>query len=297
MAKDLFNRYIWLVDTIYRRPEGMTFEEINEKWERFGNSEGNTLPLRTFHNHRSAIENLFEINIECNKSNYRYYIDNADDLAKGGVRRWLLNTFAVNNLINESHKIKQRIQFEDIPSGQQHLTTIIEAMRDGVRLTMCYQSYWMDNPVEFEIEAYFVKVFKQRWYVIAKSDLLRIYALDRIQSLKPSAHKFKMPTDFDPESYFNDCYGIIHDTGVEPVEVIIKVTERQTNYLRALPLHDSQDEIETGSGYSVFRYYIKPTFDFRQEILSMGEDVEVIAPLSFRKEMKNIFNKMISIYN
>jgi predicted DNA-binding transcriptional regulator YafY len=43
--------------------------------------------------------------------------------------------------------------------------------------------------------------------------------------------------------------------------------------------------------------YLKPSFDFRQEILSMGEDVEVIAPLSFREEMKNIFNKMKEIYN
>jgi len=43
--------------------------------------------------------------------------------------------------------------------------------------------------------------------------------------------------------------------------------------------------------------YLKPSFDFRQEILSLGEDVEVIEPLSFRKEMKNIFNKMISNYN
>jgi len=297
MAKDLFNRYIWLVDTIYRHLEGLTFEEINDKWERSGHSEGNPLPLRTFHNHRTAIEDLFEINIECNKSNYKYYIDNAEDLASGGVRRWLLNTFAVNNLINESHKIKQRIQFEDIPSGQQHLTTIIEAMRDGLKLTIRYQSYWMDNPAEFDIEAYFVKVFKQRWYVIAKSDLLRIYALDRIQSLSPTTHKFKMPADFDPEGYFNECYGVIHDTGVEPVEVIIKVTKRQSNYLRALPLHHSQKELETKENYSIFSFYIKPTFDFRQEILSMGEDAEVISPASFREEFKNIFNKMILNYD
>jgi hypothetical protein len=296
MAKDLFNRYIWLVDTIYRAPEGMTFEEINEKWERSGHSDGNPLPLRTFHNHRIAIEELFEINIECNKSNYRYYIDNADDLAKGGVRRWLLNTFAVNNLINESHKIKHRIQFENIPSGQHHLTTIIEAMRDGVKLTMSYQSYWMSKPAEFDIEAYFVKLFKQRWYVIAKSDSLRIYALDRIQSLKPTIHKFNMPANFVPESYFNDCYGITHDTRVETVEVTIKVSELQSNYLRALPLHHSQIEIEKTSDFSIFRYFLKPTFDFRQEILSMGEDVEVVAPLSFRNEIKSLFKGMIAKY-
>lgn len=39
MAKDLFNRYIWLVDTIYRAGK-ITFEEINEKWQRNEMSEG-----------------------------------------------------------------------------------------------------------------------------------------------------------------------------------------------------------------------------------------------------------------
>ena len=297
MAKDLFNRYIWLVDIIYSHPEGMTFEEINEKWENSDRSEGNPLPLRTFHNHRSAIEDLFEINIECNKSNYRYFIDNADDLAKGGVRRWLLNTFAVNNLINESHKIKHRIQFEDIPSGQQYLTPIIEAMRDEVMVNITYQAYWMDKPVSFDVQPYFVKVFKQRWYLIGKSDKLRIYALDRLKNLSPTKTKFKMLAEFDPEVYFADCYGIIHDTE-ETVQIIsLKVKSRQANYLRALPLHHSQKEEERNEKYSVFSMYLKPSFDFRQEILSMGEDVEVIAPLSFREEMKNIFNKMISIYN
>lgn len=296
MAKDLFNRYIWLVDVIYRSHGGMTFEEINEKWLLSGHSDGNPLPLRTFHNHRIAIENMFEINIECNKSNYRYYIDNADDLAKGGVRSWLLNTFAVNNLINESHKIKHRIQFENIPSGQQHLTTIIESMRDGHKLTMAYQSYWMTRPSEFDIEAYFVKLFKQRWYVVAKSDTLRIYALDRIQALQPSSQKFKMAVGFDPASYFDECYGITHDTGVEPVEVTIKVADRQSNYLRALPLHKSQKEIETTPEFSVFSYYIKPTFDFRQELLSLGEAAVVISPTFLREEMKNLIKQMLVNY-
>lgn len=297
MAKDLFNRYIWLVDTIYRHPEGMTFEEINDKWQRSGRSDGNPLPLRTFHNHRVAIQDLFEIIIECNKSNYRYYIDNAEDLANGGVRSWLLNTFAVNNLINESHKLKQRILFEDIPSGQQFLTTIIEAMRDGVKLKMSYQSYWMDKSAEFDIEPYFVKVFKQRWYVIGKSNSIRIYALDRIISLTPTSNTFKMPVDFDPETYLSDCYGIIQGVDAKPQEVQLKITTDQAKYVRALQLHRSQKEIETNNEFSVFSFYIKPTFDFRQEVLSLGEDAEVIAPSTFRNEMKDISGKMNKIYN
>jgi len=296
MAKDLFNRYIWLVDTIYRNPEGLTFEEINDKWESSGHSDGNSLPLRTFHNHRIAIEDLFEINIECNKSNYKYFIDNAEDMAKGGVRRWLLNTFAVNNLINESHKLKHRIQFENIPSGQQYLTQIIEAMRDEVTLEITYQSYWMDKPASFEIKPYFVKIFKQRWYIIGKEKHMRIYALDRIQGLKATTNKFKIPAGFEPELYFADCYGIIHDTGETAQLIKLKVNARQADYLRALPIHHSQKEEEQNEIYSIFSMYLKPSFDFRQEILSLGELVEVVSPDSFREEMKNVVRKMISVY-
>ncbi|MEG2599782.1 MAG: WYL domain-containing protein, partial [Muribaculaceae bacterium] len=125
----LFNRYVWLVDTIYRSGR-ITFEAINEKW--YGsvlNESGEDLPLRTFHNHRKAIEQMFDINIECDKRNrYSYYIENTDDMERGGVRSWLLNTFAINNLVNESHKLKHRILFEQIPSGQHYLVPIIEAM-------------------------------------------------------------------------------------------------------------------------------------------------------------------------
>ena len=145
MAKDLFSRYIWLVDTIYRA-DGITFEEINEKWLRNSMSDGLDLPLKTFHNHRKAIEEIFDISIVCDRRNgYRYYVENAEDMKKGGVRTWLLNTFAVNNLINESHHLKRRILFEQIPSGQKHLTTIIEAMRDSRALEMTYKSFWRQD--------------------------------------------------------------------------------------------------------------------------------------------------------
>ena len=60
-ASNLFNRYIWLVDIIYRRGS-ITFEEINASWQRsMLNLDGDDLPLRTFHNHRKAIEQMFDI--------------------------------------------------------------------------------------------------------------------------------------------------------------------------------------------------------------------------------------------
>ena len=290
MAKDLFNRYIWLVDTIYRA-DGITFEEINEKWLRNSMSEGLDLPLKTFHNHRKAIEDMFDINIVCDKrGGYKYYIENADDMEKGGVRTWLLNTFAVNNLINESHHLKRRIVFEQIPSGQNFLTPVIEAMRDGMSIEIKYKSFWRQDEYTTEVEPYFVKVFKQRWYLIARNkikDAIRIYALDRILALSQTGNAFVMPKDFSPEEYFYNSFGIISQDNCPPEIVELKVYGTQKEYFRTLPLHHSQEEVENADGYSIFRYYLSPTYDFIQEILSHGCELEVLSPQHLRDEVRS----------
>lgn len=283
MAKDLFNRYIWLVDTIYRAGR-ITFEEINEKWLRNSMSEGVDLPLKTFHNHRKAIEEIFDINISCDKRNgYCYYIENADDIQKGGIRTWLLNTFAVNNLINESHHLKRRILFEDIPSGQKYLTAVIEAMRDGLSIEMTYKSFSRESALTVEVEPYFIKVFRQRWYMMARNrnmDAMRTYALDRVIDMKATDTRFSVPKDFDPDEYLYNSFGIIKDNRYPPETIRLKVYGSKREYFRTLPLHHSQQEIESeaGDGYSVFSYYLSPTYDFIHEILYHGYEVEVLSP-------------------
>jgi predicted DNA-binding transcriptional regulator YafY len=299
MAKDLFNRYIRLVDTIYRAGK-ITFEEINERWLRNEMSEGKELPLRTFHNHRTAVEEIFDIIIDCDKRNgYAYFIGNRDDMERGGVHAWLLNTFAVNNLINESHKLKSRILFEQIPSGQQFLTPVIEAMRDGVRIEMTYQGFWHSEPCTVEIEPYCVKIFRQRWYVIGRNlqyDALRTYSLDRIRALFTTDRAFQLPKEFRPDAFFENSFGIIVDENIEPCTVKIKVYGKQRQYFRTLPLHPSQEEVETAEDYSVFSYFIAPTFDFTQEIFSHGSNMEVLSPESFRREIAETVRKMNVLY-
>ena len=39
-----------------------------------------------------------------------------------------------------------------------------------------------------------------------------------------------------------------------------------------------------------------PTFDFRQELLSQGNEVEVLEPAGFRQEMKDVMEKMLEHY-
>ena len=273
MGKELFSRYVWLLETIHRAGK-ITFEEINARWLRSELSGGETLSLRTFHHHRDAIEELFDINIECIKrGGYCYYIEDTEELEKGCVRKWLLNSFAVDNLIVESRKLKSRILLEEVPSGKRYLIPLIEAMRDGMIVEVDYQSFRQQVPANFEIEPYCLKLFRQRWYVVARSphyNRVMIYSLDRILDLEVSEKTFYYPEEFNPQSYFDACFGIVADDDIGIETVQLKVYAPQDKYFDALPLHHSQRTVEVTEGHTVYEYRIRPTYDFVQVAFARG---------------------------
>ena len=123
-----------------------------------------------------------------------------------------------------------------------------------------------------------------------------IFSLDRIRDFRLSSHTFDYPDDFLPEEYFDGCYGIIaaDDTDIE--KVVLKVNSGQANYIRDLKLHESQVEKERNDQYSIFELRVKPTFDFQQEILWNGEDMEVIEPIWLRKEIAGKVKRMWNKY-
>jgi predicted DNA-binding transcriptional regulator YafY len=45
-----------------------------------------------------------------------------------------------------------------------------------------------------------------------------------------------------------------------------------------------------------FEYYLRPTFDFRQELLSQAHEAEVLEPECLRQEMKELLAKMMERY-
>ncbi len=291
-TSNLFNRYVWLADTIYRAGK-ISFEDINRKWLSSSlNENEEEIPLRTFHNHRKAIEHMFDINVECDKQNgFLYFIENTDDFERGGVRQWLISTLAVNIIANESYKLKDRILFEHIPSGQKFLVPIIEAMKDGVNIEISYQNFWDEKPRKIEVNPYCVKVFRQRWYLVAlncSNKKIVIYALDRIRNILHTGNVFVIPPDFEPKEYFYNCFGIINQYKPEEVQIKVFKKDKKDKYLKLLPLHHSQEEVSSTNEYTIFKYYIQPNYDFRMELLSHGSDIEVISPKRFRDEISQI---------
>lgn len=293
MAKNFFKRYIWLVDLINRR-KYVSFKEINEAWMRSPlNETGDPLSERTFFNHKDAIAGMFGIEI-LNDRSLGFYIGRSD-VGSDETSDWMLHTLCLNNVLHENADMKDRILMEKVPSSERFLTDIISAMRDFRVIRLCYQSFRHPEPFCFNVRPYCVKYFKQRWYLLGDSDLgLRIYSLDRFVDMEELEEHFEITKGFDAEEYFGNYFGVI--IGEEPEDVKIRVVPDQVKYFRTLPLHGSQREMVQEDGSSVFSYYIAPTFDFVQEILSHGADVEVLEPAELRESVADIIAGMASRY-
>ena len=285
MARNLVNRYVWLVDTISRYGR-ITLKDLKAAWLRSDISEGKPLARRTFFHYRDGVEEMFDINIQCDKSTFEYYIDDSGSEENARLKSWLVDSVSLSGMLSNAHDISGRIILENVPSAREHLPVIIEALKQNHRIGFSYKSYTRSRPTDgVVLEPYFVKIFKQLWYVIGlnvNDGLIKTYSLDRISRLNLLQETFTMPGDVNPSEFFRDCFGIITNKN-SAKRIVLRVEPTQAKYFRALPLHPSQQE-EVHDEYSVFTYWMRITYDLKEEIMSHGASIEVLEP----KELKTL---------
>lgn len=277
-----------------------TLKEIKDLWMRSAiNEEGKELATRTFANHIASIADIFGIDIVCDRKTNRYYIENIDDVGGNSIREWMLDALCLNSLLNESATLRDRVIFENVPSNRRFLADIIQAIRDNYKLEIRYKSYRKTEEETFIIEPYFLKEFKRRWYLYGHkgdADGPHMMALDRMIDVDIIPEEFTMPEEFLAEDYFRGIYGARVYPNMKREMVKLKVYGTQVQYFRSLPLHSSQKEVEKNDKYSIFTYFITPDYDFKQDVLSFGDKVEVLEPKELREEVKGIIRSLTTRY-
>lgn len=194
------------------------------------------------------------------------------------------------------------IQFEKhtVASGTEHIDNLFSAIKEKTVLRIAYQSFKATEPTEGLFHPYLLKEYRNRWFVIGshdRSEQLTNLALDRIKSVKPSAHPFAANPKFDPETYFNNLIGVSLPEG-EPVQCVeIKVVARQAPYIRTKPIHHTQEIVrEYANGSLLIRLWIVVNYELQSVLLGYGCDLEVVKPTTLREAMKQIFTSAIQCY-
>ena len=303
MISKTYFRYIWLLDTLLNS-NPLTIDEINMLWEDCPASDGQPIPLRTFHEHRKGIKEMFGVEIVCDRSRGNvYYVKNPEVLDEQRLSKWLLRKYSIPQDFATFNGMKDRIMLEEIPLGTAFLDAIIEAMKQNLELQIDYQRF--ENEKEehlqmFHIQPYALRAFNHRWYLLGylkEQNGLRTIALDRILDLKVLTDSFKLPEDFDVRKYFANVVGIYMNKDLPIVKVKIRAYGIQTNYLRSTPLHKSQSESRSKYGeFAEFTYRLCITPDLISQLLAMSDMVEVLEPESLRDEMQKKLRSTLQKY-
>lgn len=301
MRSYLFGRYAWLAIFI-RDHRNVRLTDIDAAWRgnKMLNPQGDPLPMRTFHRHRAAIHDVFGIDIECDTSTDTYRIAETSD---GDARDMLLDAYA--SLFSAREKeLEGRIIFEDAPKGRQWLTVFTEAMRIRKVLKVTYFDLSEDIPLQTYIEPYCVKAHKGRWYAVARNQMrgnVCTYDLSQIGNIEATDEDYYMDKDFDPKSYFSDCYGIEVTTD-SAQKVVICSFGSATTLLRHHKFHPSQvelrrDDSDWTRGRTRFELHLRITQELVRGLLPYGDKIQVLEPQLLMDRMSAVAHKMAKIYD
>ena len=302
MVSKTYIKYFWLLNTLLDSSP-LSFEDIAFLWEDSPIYDG-PLPLRTFHEHRQGIREMFGVDIACDRSKNVYYIKNPEILDNQRLAKWVLQKYSIPQDFVTYKSMKDRVLLEEIPLGTAFVNDIIMAMQRNVELQIDYQRYLNEQEEhlqEFHIQPYALKVFNRRWYLlgyIKEKSALRTIALDRILHLEVLTANFSLPKDFDARKYFANVVGIYVNKELPVTNVKIRTYGVQADYLRSTPLHKSQSEGKSKYGeFAEFTYRVCITPDLITQLLAMGDKVEVLEPKSLREELINKLHSALQNYN
>ena len=295
-VRQTIKRHFKIISLLQKKPMG--FEELQDEIAIDPDSVEEKLltSQRTFQRDILDIASIYGIEIASDKSRNLYYIK--DDVEDESTQR-LRENYDLLNAIRLSKGMGKSLFFEQRKAlGTKHMAGLLYAVQNNWIVEFEYVKFWDGSVSQRRVYPISLKEARNRWYLIAKDEkdeVIKNFSLDRIENLELTKDVFRT-IDYDVENEFKDSFGIINGTDEEPVEVILSFTPREGRYVGSLPLHKSQELIEENDKEIKYQYFIRPTYDFKMEILSYGDQVKVQAPNTLQQQIKEQLKKSIARY-
>lgn len=205
-----------------------------------------------------------------------------------------------HELLKDPNKNLKFIDFDTSISngGIEHIPTLLNAIGTKKIVTISYKAFHKQQLREHIVSPLLLKEYLNRWYLLGMVDnsVLLVFGLDRINSVSVNTDTFKVDKKSNPQEVFDSIIGVTI-TKESPQEVILSFTPNQGNYIRSQPIHKYQELIVDNEKEYRVKLYVIPNYELRSLILSYGNEVKVIEPLSLRNEVLELLKSTILQYN
>lgn len=219
--------------------------------------------------------------------------------------------------------------------GTEFIDDLAEAIADQqmVRLTL-KDGIKKADLNKFEFCPYVLKQYNNRWYCFGYSphenwksyhelapassiklhdlhsiEFMQESDLEKLRESNPQLKSFYPITqihDWDSE-VFGKIFGVSIDLGLwnngkikPPGEVVVAYGPQQTEYEISKPLHDSAKRLEDvtihDETWSVFRYKLHVTYEFKQQILMRSPHAKILAPDDLAEDISKRLKDSFKLY-
>ena len=209
---------LWIVETLLQAG-ALSLRELNERWERSALYDGHRIQERTFSRYKEHIAEEYAIDIDYSPSTNTYDIVNREEIRDNALYRYLFAAYHIADLNTQTLRHRDRVMMEPVPTGAEHLATILDAIDRKRTVRFNYTSYYSSELQDWELVPAFLRVFEGRWYLIAEymnRQRVKTFALERISRLQIGEMQAESSPELCPEEYYAGCYGIIREAEKRP---------------------------------------------------------------------------------
>lgn len=292
---------LYLINLLERKG-ALTLKEINDYYRYSSLYDGDEILPRTFLRYKDFIDETFPCYIEFNQRAGKYELHRHKALygEDDSLYDYLLSAYHIEGMTELALKHRDKIILSEAPTGVENVQVILEAIDQRKGIECEYYSFNHKTVKHQLLIPYFLRTWEQRWYLAAEPDNphhgISIFALERMENVKLTKDKMHPSNRITAEEYFDGCFGINHSDNQQPERIRIRIYGTQVEYVRALPIHESQSEVETTPEWSIFEYKLVPCYNFYQQLLWHREKLEVIEPLKVREELRSTLEKILGNY-
>lgn len=195
---------------------------------------------------------------------------------------------------NDMHEVIGFEQNRDM-CGLKYLSDAINYIIKKQPIKIVYQPFGKPQ-CTWVLHPYYVKQYNNRWFLLGYNgefEDISIIPLDRILSISTINIEYRRNLDYDFERYFKDIIGVSFDKNAQRKHIVLKFSPLRFPYVKSKPLHHSQTIDETENTVTID---VIPNKELVAQLLSFGNDVEVVYPASLKDEMKRKIQEMYEKY-
>lgn len=253
------------------------------------------ISVRTLQRDFNDIAEMFEVNIK-NKRGYGYYIVDTLDNPTCDYDQLLLNFDLLMSVSKDSDVSGYLLPEHHRPRGSENIPLLINAIKNRLEVQFEYVLVRQDDKIiSKRVKPYFLKESLGLWYLVAfdEKERLKCYGLDRIHNLMETSNTFRRDNSIDASTLFKDSYGIWDDPAIPVEEIELSYSPLDGKFLKAMPLHHSQEIISDNEEEFRIRVRLRITNDFVMALLSRSSSLTVIKPLSLRERVRDVYQRAL----